>query len=194
MGTTSGHGRTEKDDRRSAELKTLDRMGAPWFFDAEVQRRLRTEISTRRSRRWHRVSIAAICLLLTAAVVVAYLQFGDRLQELLPQPASPTLPRGDTLTVVPADSTHPAVGVPVVAAPRAVSRTVNMPVRDSARVPAAGSAQKDSVLTASPLQRDSVQAPPPIDTARQAEPRPNVPRADSSLAQPDSLGGPRGTP
>lgn len=194
MGTTFGHGRTEKDDRRSAELKTLERMGAPWFFDAEVQRRLRTEVSTRRSRRWHRVKIAAICLLLAAGLVVVYLQFGDRLQGLMPQPASPTLPRADTLTAAAADTTHPAVDVPVVAAPRAESRPVTMPVRDSARVPAAESAQKDSVLPSSLPHRDSVQAPPPIDTARQAEPRPSVPRADSSLAQPDSLGGPRGTP
>jgi hypothetical protein len=194
MGNTSGHGRTEKEDRRSAELKTLERMSAPWFFDAEVQRRLRTGPSARRSKRLRRVKIAAIYLLLAACLVVVYLQFGDRLQELMPQLASPTLPRADTLRMPPADTSRVEVDVPVVAAPRTESRTVTMPVRDSARVSGAESAQKDSVSPASPQPRDSVQEPRLIDTVRHAEPQQSVPRADTSVARPDSLGRPGGTP
>jgi hypothetical protein len=194
MGTTSGQGPTEKENRRSAELKTLERMRAPWFFEAEVQRRLRTGISARRSIRWHRVKIAAIYLLLATCLVVVYLKFGDRLWELMPQPALPTIPRADSLTMPPVDTSRVAADTPVTAAPRTEPRTVNMPVGDSARVTAAESARKDTVSPASPLQRDSVQEPPPIDTVRHAEPQPSVPRADSSQARPDSLGLPRGTP
>jgi hypothetical protein len=69
-----------------------------------------------------------------------------------------------------------------------------MPVQDSTRVPSADSARQDSVSSAPPSQRDPVQEARPIDTVHHTEPQPAVPRTDTTLAQPDSLGRPRGTP
>jgi hypothetical protein len=195
MGRTHHHGRSEKEVRQSADLRALERMRAPWFFDAEVQRRLRMGDPSRRASRWRRLRITAASLVLAACLVAAYLQFGDRLQELMPQPAPPIVPRADTLTMPPApDTSTVAETAPVAATPRTAPRTLTSSLRDSARALAADSARRDSASPASPPQRDPVQEPLPTDTVRHTEPQRSVPRADTSLAQPDSLGRSRGIP
>jgi hypothetical protein len=189
------HRRPEKEDRYSADLKALERMRAPWFFDAEVQRRVRMGDPSRRAIRRRRLKIAAAYFVLAACLVVAYLQFGDRLQELMPQPAPPVVPRTDTLTMPPpTDTAQVAETAPVVAPPRIAPMTLTPSVRDSARVPAADSARQDSVSPTSPSQRDPIQEALPTDTARHTEPQRSVSRPDTTLAQPDSLGRSRGTP
>jgi hypothetical protein len=193
MGRTHRH--PQNDDRQSADLKTLERMRAPWFFDAEVQRRVRMGDPSRRARRWRRLKIAAAYLVLAACLVVAYVQFGDRLQELMPQPSPPIVPRTDTLTKPPStDTSLVAETAPVVAPPRTPPRTLTPSAQESTRVPAADSARQDSVSFAPPSQRDPVRETRPIDTIRHTEPQQAVPRADTTLPQPDTLGRSRGVP
>jgi hypothetical protein len=195
MGRTHRHGRPEKEDRNSVDLKALERMRAPWFFDAEVQRRVRMGDPSRSASRWRRLKIAAAYFVLAACLVGAYLEFGDRLQELMPQSAPPIVPRGDTLaTPPPTDTAKAAETAPVVATPRIAPMTLTPSVGDTARVQAADSARQDSVPPASPSQRDPIQEALPTDTTRHTEPQRSVPRPDTTLAQPDSLGRSRGTP
>jgi hypothetical protein len=193
MGRTHRHGPPENQSRPSADLQSLERMHAPWFFDAEVQRRLRMGDPSRRASRWRRVKISAACLVFAVCLVAAYVQFGDSLLELLPQAATPIVPHADTLaTPPPVDTSKARDAMPAVATPRAEPRTATVPVRESTRVAPPDSARQDSLLPAPPSQKDSVHEGRTMDTVRHAEPQRPVLRGDSSVVQPDSLGRPKG--
>ncbi len=191
------HRRPEKEDRHSTDLKPLERMRAPWFFDAEVQRRVRMGDPSRRASRWRRLKIAAAYFVLAACLVVAYLDV---------RRPSAGIDDATRTTDSPPDG-HPGdTATHRYSKGRTGGRcttdhnedpdlfVAGLGTRSGGGQCTTDSARADSVSPASPSQRALIQESPPTDTTRPTEPQRSVTRPDTTLVEPDSLGHPRGTP
>jgi len=175
-------------NRPTEDLSALEHLPAPWFFEADLQRRLRS--GDRRTRRsvGRPARILGLVVVVAAALVVAYLEFGDRLNDLLPAPQTPAVTRPDSTSAARPDtqqSARPAVtttqpeNVPV---PQIRSRRDTIPISGEQTTAA------DTPAPALRTLQPAVQETSRTDSFRRPEPERTIAPPDTTHVSPDSLG------
>lgn len=214
MGSRASQGRSRHEHPRfttNAELHGLERMRAPWFFETEVQRRMRTAGVSHRSARLRRLRIVALSAVLTAGAAYAVMEYGERLYDLLPEQSTPAVgpsgvetPADTTRRVAPQADRETARPVPASPQQRTQQRTLETAVPGQETDPPVATdtvsgTNPDTIPRTIPVgipdtARPEILSPReevPADTLPRRESRPAMRPADSTTVRPDTL---RGTP
>lgn len=192
-------GRSDKDARQHAplgELHALEHLRAPWFFEAEFQRRLRTGDPGQQTRRTRGMWIGLIVFALIAGLAGTYVQFEETILDFFGTSGQPAPTAPETPQVPGADTTHATRPGMEPAVARPAPRTEPRSQRDTLRVAAPRRNRVDTASTVLPPPSTPVPAHESLrgDSAVNVErPRPDLP-ADTSHAPPDSVAGRRETP